>query len=48
MPQDLDMKTKIESILTEQKADQKRARTMDIDDFMEILHAFNADGIHFA
>ncbi|XP_026475061.1 probable dimethyladenosine transferase isoform X1 [Ctenocephalides felis] len=48
VPQDLDMKTKIESILTEQKADQKRARTMDIDDFMEILHAFNADGIHFA
>lgn len=42
------MKAKIETILIEKNFDQKRARTMDIDDFMNILHAFNAEGIHFA
>ncbi|KAF3850915.1 hypothetical protein F7725_012687 [Dissostichus mawsoni] len=26
---------------------EKRARTMDIDDFMVLLHAFNSAGIHF-
>merc|ERR1719180_511112 len=27
---------------------EKRARMMDIDDFMKLLHAFNSAGIHFA
>lgn len=35
IPEGFDVKAKIEEILTEVEADQKRARTMDIDDFMK-------------
>lgn len=42
------MKSKVEEILTELEAGEKRARTMDIDDFMKVLYAFNAAGIHFS
>lgn len=45
---DFDIKTKVESILAANGAEGKRARTMDIDDFMELLCAFNKEGIHFA
>lgn len=45
---DLDIKAKVEGILEREEADQKRARTMDIDDFMKLLYAFNAEGIHFS
>lgn len=45
---DLNIKEKIEEILTKNNADQLRARTMDIDDFMKLLYAFNAEGIHFS
>jgi 18S rRNA (adenine1779-N6/adenine1780-N6)-dimethyltransferase len=48
MPEDFDIKTLIEEILTSCQANQLRARTMDIDDFMKLLHAFNQRGIHFS
>lgn len=48
VPADLDIKAKVEAILAEQKAGDWRARTMDIDDFMSLLYAFNLQGIHFS
>jgi len=48
MPESFNIKDAIETVLTGLKADQMRARTMDIDDFMRILHGFNEAGIHFA
>ncbi|XP_072402670.1 probable dimethyladenosine transferase [Diabrotica undecimpunctata] len=48
LPEDFSIKEKIEDILTKAEADQKRARTMDIDDFIMLLHAFNAEGVHFS
>uniref|UniRef100_A0A915JJ73 rRNA adenine N(6)-methyltransferase n=1 Tax=Romanomermis culicivorax TaxID=13658 RepID=A0A915JJ73_ROMCU len=44
----LDMKEKVESILVASKYDKKRARSLDIDDFLILLEAFNSEGIHFA
>uniref|UniRef100_A0A8C1NH74 rRNA adenine N(6)-methyltransferase n=2 Tax=Cyprinus carpio TaxID=7962 RepID=A0A8C1NH74_CYPCA len=46
--QDFNIAQKIESILQESKFSDKRARSMDIDDFMVLLHAFNSAGIHFS
>uniref|UniRef100_A0A672KLC9 rRNA adenine N(6)-methyltransferase n=1 Tax=Sinocyclocheilus grahami TaxID=75366 RepID=A0A672KLC9_SINGR len=40
--QDFNIAQKIESILQESKFSDKRARSMDIDDFMVLLHAFNS------
>uniref|UniRef100_A0A674BKJ0 rRNA adenine N(6)-methyltransferase n=1 Tax=Salmo trutta TaxID=8032 RepID=A0A674BKJ0_SALTR len=40
--------SKIESVLQEAEFSEKRARSMDIDDFMVLLHAFNSAGIHFS
>ncbi|VEN62308.1 unnamed protein product [Callosobruchus maculatus] len=48
VPKNFNMKEKLEQVLTSISADQKRARTMDIDDFIVILHAFNKEGIHFS
>ncbi|XP_045769578.1 probable dimethyladenosine transferase [Maniola jurtina] len=48
IPEDFDIKEKLQQILLQAEADQLRARTMDIDDFMKLLHAFNSEGIHFA
>ncbi|KAK2898394.1 hypothetical protein QQF64_032407 [Cirrhinus molitorella] len=48
VPQDFSIAQKIESILEESKFSDKRARSMDIDDFMVLLHAFNSAGIHFS
>lgn len=45
---DFDIKEKIEEILQSLDAEKMRARTMDIDDFMRVLHAFNSAGIHFS
>ncbi|XP_077457470.1 dimethyladenosine transferase [Stigmatopora argus] len=45
---DFSITKKIESILQAAKFSDKRARTMDIDDFMVLLHAFNSAGIHFS
>lgn len=41
------MQDKVKSILEEQDMAAKRARSMDIDDFMRLLLAFNSAGIHF-
>lgn len=48
VPMELNMKEMVEGILTKCNADQMRARTMDIDDFMKLLLAFNVAGIHFS
>ncbi|KAF4522196.1 hypothetical protein B566_EDAN007346 [Ephemera danica] len=48
IPEDFDMKHKVDEILQQENFADKRARTMDIDDFMKLLHSFNSSGIHFA
>ncbi|EEB15477.1 dimethyladenosine transferase, putative [Pediculus humanus corporis] len=48
IPNNFNIKEKIEPILEKIGADSKRARTMDIDDFLSVLYAFNAEGIHFS
>lgn len=48
MDPDFNIKSKVEDILCNLEADKLRARTMDIDDFMRILHGFNVEGIHFS
>lgn len=48
IPENFNIKLKLEEILTEVDADKKRARTMDTDDFITLLHAFNSHGIHFS
>lgn len=48
MPDNFDIKTKVEDILKQLDATKLRARTMDRDDFLRILHGFNAQGIHFS
>lgn len=45
---DFDIKGLVEDVLTKLEADKMRARSMDIDDFMRILHGFNSAGIHFS
>ncbi|XP_039278188.1 probable dimethyladenosine transferase [Nilaparvata lugens] len=47
VPSDFDIKQKIDDVLTSCSAAEKRARNMDIDDFLLLLHAFNKEGIHF-
>uniref|UniRef100_A0A8D3D9N3 rRNA adenine N(6)-methyltransferase n=1 Tax=Scophthalmus maximus TaxID=52904 RepID=A0A8D3D9N3_SCOMX len=48
VPADFSITKKIEGVLQEAEFSEKRARSMDIDDFMVLLHAFNAAGIHFS
>ncbi|XP_043967913.1 probable dimethyladenosine transferase [Gambusia affinis] len=48
VPDDFSISKKIESVLQEADFNEKRARSMDIDDFMVLLHAFNSAGIHFS
>jgi len=45
---DLDMVKLIDESLKDNDMNEKRARQMDIDDFMRLLEAFNKRGIHFA
>lgn len=45
---EFDIKGLIEEVLTKLDADKMRARSMDIDDFMRVLHGFNSVGIHFS
>ena len=47
VPEDFDMKAQVFQVLESIDFKEKRARTMDIDDFMKLLHAFNSNGIHF-
>uniref|UniRef100_A0A3Q3QKR8 rRNA adenine N(6)-methyltransferase n=1 Tax=Monopterus albus TaxID=43700 RepID=A0A3Q3QKR8_MONAL len=44
VPADFSISKKIESVLQEADFSEKRARSMDIDDFMVLLHAFNSAG----
>uniref|UniRef100_A0A8C7L4L3 rRNA adenine N(6)-methyltransferase n=1 Tax=Oncorhynchus kisutch TaxID=8019 RepID=A0A8C7L4L3_ONCKI len=48
IPADFSITKKIESVLQEAEFSEKRARSMDMDDFMVLLHAFNSAGIHFS
>lgn len=48
VPNELNMKEKIEFILSNAGALDWRARTMDIDDFKKLLLAFNAECVHFS
>lgn len=41
------MQDKVMGILTSLNMDNSRARSMDLDDFMRLLLAFNSEGIHF-
>ncbi|KYN44197.1 putative dimethyladenosine transferase [Trachymyrmex septentrionalis] len=47
VPDNFDIKQLIDHILEKADAKNKRARTMDIDDFISLLHTFNAEGVHF-
>ncbi|KAK7086873.1 dimethyladenosine transferase [Halocaridina rubra] len=47
IPEDFCIKKKLEEILENGEFDKKRARHMDQDDFLKVLHAFNKEGIHF-
>lgn len=44
----LDMRSLVDGILQENDMLDKRSRTLEIDDFLKLLCAFNAKGIHFA
>ncbi|XP_069126113.1 dimethyladenosine transferase-like [Argopecten irradians] len=48
VPGDFDIKTKINDLLLEKDFEKKRARTMDIDDFLGLLNCFNSAGFHFS
>ena len=45
---DFNIKEKVQKLLDENDFAKKRARTMDIDDFLLLLNVFNSNGIHFA
>jgi len=47
MPDDLNIKDIVDKVLDKIEFREKRARTMDIDDFMKLLAEFNEHGIHF-
>jgi len=44
---DFNIKEKVHKLLEDNDFAQKRARTMDIDDFLLLLNVFNSNGIHF-
>lgn len=48
IPEQFSIAEKIQSILAETQFSEKRARQMDIDDFIRLLHGFNSEGIHFS
>lgn len=47
VPEGFNIKELVDKVLTDIDFKEKRARKMDIDDFMKLLHAFNSAGIHF-
>ncbi|KAG7210399.1 hypothetical protein KM043_011931 [Ampulex compressa] len=47
VPENFDIIEMVTGILKKAEAETKRARTMDVDDFISLLHAFNAEGVHF-
>lgn len=48
VPENFEIKSLLESVLEEVKMAEKRARSMDLDDFLNLLLAFNMKGIYFA
>jgi len=48
VPKNLNMKAKVMGLLKKAEMDELRARHMDQDDFLKLLHLFNSNGIHFA
>lgn len=48
VPEDFDMKTKIDEIFKECKFNECRARQMSNDDLLKLLERFNSNGIHFS
>ncbi|KAK3595259.1 hypothetical protein CHS0354_010867 [Potamilus streckersoni] len=48
IPPNFDVKEKINELLERNKYGNKRARMMDIDDFLGLLNCFNAEGFHFS
>lgn len=47
IPDDFNVKDKVVGLLREAGFEEKRARSMSIDDFIELLKLFNEAGIHF-
>jgi 18S rRNA (adenine1779-N6/adenine1780-N6)-dimethyltransferase len=45
---ELDMKSLVDQILNETDMTDRRSRTLEIEDFLQLLCAFNSKGIHFA
>ncbi|NXV35674.1 DIM1 transferase, partial [Rissa tridactyla] len=48
IPENFKIAEKIQTVLKNTGYSEKRARSMDIDDFIRVLHGFNAEGIHFS
>ncbi|NXV72716.1 DIM1 transferase, partial [Atlantisia rogersi] len=48
IPENFKIAEKIQTVLKNTGYSEKRARSMDIDDFIRLLHGFNSDGIHFS
>ncbi|KAM9262034.1 dimethyladenosine transferase-like [Morus bassanus] len=48
IPENFKIAEKIQSVLKKTGYSEKRARSMDIDDFIRLLHGFNSEGIHFS
>ena len=46
-PKTFDVKDLVDKVLVDLGVSEKRARLMDIDDFIALLTAFNAAGFHF-
>ncbi|NXU54790.1 DIM1 transferase, partial [Turnix velox] len=48
IPENFKLTEKIQTVLKSTGYSEKRARSMDIDDFIRLLHGFNSEGIHFS
>ncbi|NXR00398.1 DIM1 transferase, partial [Sagittarius serpentarius] len=48
IPENFKIAEKIQTVLKNTGYSEKRARSMDIDDFIRLLHGFNSEGIHFS
>ncbi|NXL86775.1 DIM1 transferase, partial [Alectura lathami] len=48
IPENFKIAEKIQAVLKDTGYSEKRARSMDIDDFIRLLHGFNSEGIHFS
>lgn len=47
MPADFDSKEFVVGVLNAGNFLERRAREMDVDDFLRLLHSFNAVHVHF-